>query len=76
MQIICTSFQTDNHAYHSILHRPDALTDAQPTNSVKALKATLMLFKFTLCGLTSRKLPQRSLGPGALVHEEARPRIF
>jgi len=31
MQIICTSFQTDIHADHSIFCRPDALPDAQPT---------------------------------------------
>ena len=41
MQIICISFQIDNHATISPLsfHRPNALPDAQPTNSVKALKA-------------------------------------
>jgi len=42
MQIICTSLQTDNHVSTSphSFYRPDALPAAQPTNSVKALKAT------------------------------------
>jgi len=36
MQIICTSFQRDNHAmmpaaHQLILYRPDALSAAQPT---------------------------------------------
>jgi len=35
MQIICTSFQTNNHDSTSslIFYRPDALPDAQPTVS-------------------------------------------
>jgi len=45
MEIICTSFQTDNHTSTSSLsfYRLDALPDDQPTvkalNSIKALKA-------------------------------------
>jgi len=40
MQIICTSLQTDNHATSPLsFYRQDALPAAQPTNSVKALKA-------------------------------------
>jgi len=35
MQIICTTFQTDNHTstHHSIFYGPDALPGAQPTVS-------------------------------------------
>jgi len=44
---VCTSFQTDNHASTplattQVFYRLDALPAAQPTNSVKALKATTL----------------------------------
>jgi len=41
MQTICTSFQTDNHTNTSSLnfYRPDALSDTQPAEATKALKA-------------------------------------
>jgi len=41
MQTICTSFQTGNHTSISSLslYWPDALPDAQPAVSIKALKA-------------------------------------
>jgi len=42
MQIICTSFQTDNHASTSSLnfYRPDTLTDTQPTVSKQWTQTT------------------------------------
>jgi len=44
MQIICTLFQTDNHASTSSLnsYRLDAVS-CHPTNSVKALKAKVII---------------------------------
>ena len=42
---VCTSIQTDNHASTPPLsfYRPDALPVAQPTSSVKALKALFVI---------------------------------
>jgi len=44
MQIICTSFQTDNQPvpHHSFFYWPDVLPATHPTNSIKALEDTIV----------------------------------
>jgi len=44
---VCTSLQTDNHANTSLLSFLQAgCPSCHPTNSVKALKAILVLYKY------------------------------
>jgi len=51
MQMICTSFPTDNHACTSSLsfYRPDALTAAQPTASMHTHAHTTILRLYGFC---------------------------
>jgi len=46
---VCTSLQTDNHASKPPLSFVPACPSCCPTNSVKALKARLLLVIFLLC---------------------------
>jgi len=46
---VCTSLQTDNHASKPPLSFVLACPSCCPTNSVKALKARLLLVIFLLC---------------------------
>jgi len=55
---VCTSLQTDNHANTSLLSFLQAgCPSCRPTNSVKALKATMLLLLRQFNGLFFRDYP-------------------